>query len=101
MDIRGLGYVTALSTDLNQWREYGTQVLGMMEATESTDDVLLLKMDERAYRIAVEKSDSNGFGVSGWEVANQQAFDQAIVELETADVDVTSGTEAEALIRKV
>ncbi|MET4693431.1 VOC family protein [Endozoicomonas lisbonensis] len=91
MDIRGLGYVTALSTDLEQWREYAIQVLGLMIAPESTDDVLLLKLDERCFRIAVEKSDRDGFGVSGWEVADQQAFDQAVAGLEAADVDVLPG----------
>ena len=101
MDIRGLGYVTALSTDLEQWREYGTKVLGLMEAAESTDDLLLLKLDERAYRIAVEKSDRNGFGTSGWEVADQQAFDQAVSELEAADVDTSLGSEEEIQARKV
>ena len=101
MDIRGLGYVTALSTDLEQWREYATRVLGLMVAPESTDDLLLLKLDERCYRIAVEKSDRDGFGVSGWEVADQQAFDQAVAGLEAADVDVAPGTEDEIQARRV
>lgn len=101
MDIRGLGYVIAQATDLEQWRKYGTQVLGLMEAPESTDDTLFLKLDERAYRIAVEKSDRNSFGVSGWEVANLAAFEQAVSELEAADVDITLGMEAEAQLRKV
>ena len=30
MDIRGLGYVTLLSSDLAQWRHYASQVLGMI-----------------------------------------------------------------------
>ncbi|WP_062269324.1 VOC family protein [Endozoicomonas arenosclerae] len=101
MDIRGLGYVTVESTDLAKWQEYGTQVLGLMEHEASDENTLLLKMDERNYRIAVEKSDRDGYGASGWEVANKAAFEQAITELEAADVQVTVGTEEEAAARKV
>ena len=101
MDIRGLGYVIAESTDLSQWHEYGTQVLGMMEAADSSDELLLLKLDDRPFRIAVQKSDRDGFGSSGWEVVNPEAFEQAITELEAAGVEVIRGNAAEIASRKV
>jgi 3,4-dihydroxy-9,10-secoandrosta-1,3,5(10)-triene-9,17-dione 4,5-dioxygenase len=48
MDIRGLGYVSVLSSDLNHWREYASQVLGMIVAAGPLgSEVLYLKMDER------------------------------------------------------
>ncbi|WP_137820695.1 VOC family protein [Pseudomonas sp. 2FG] len=102
MDIRGLGYVTVLSSDLDRWREYATQVLGMMAAAgPQADELLYLKMDERHYRILVERSDKDGYGASGWEVAGKAAFEQAIVELEQADVPVQRGSAALASLRKV
>ncbi|GAA4888318.1 VOC family protein [Ferrimonas pelagia] len=106
MDIRGLGYVIADSTDINQWREYGTQVLGMMEAPNSAQiapdgDVVFLKMDDRPYRILVRQSDRDGYGASGWEVANGAAFEQALTELAQADIPVIRGSEAQIAQRQV
>ncbi|WP_236208598.1 VOC family protein [Pseudomonas tohonis] len=99
MDIRGLGYVTVASTDLQRWQRYATDVLGMM--VEATAERLFLKMDERAYRILVERADRDGYGACGWEVAGKAQFEQAIVELQAADVQVQCGSAAEAAARKV
>lgn len=101
MDIRGLGYVTLLSSDLAQWRQYASQVLGMMVAGSDDDERLYLKMDERHYRILVEKSTENGFGACGWEVPGKAALEHAVNVLEQADVQVTRGTVAQAEVRKV
>ena len=102
MDIRGLGYVTLLSSDLAQWRHYASQVLGMMVvAGADEEERLFLKMDDRAYRILVEKSERDGFGACGWEVAGKAAFEQAIADLQYADVQVERGTAAQAGLRKV
>jgi len=94
MDIRGLGYVTLLSSDLVQWRHYASQVLGMMVSGD--DELLYLKMDERHYRVLVQNSAENGFGACGWEVAGKAALEQAVSELQQAAVQVTRGTAAEA-----
>ncbi|WP_271103867.1 VOC family protein [Pseudomonas tohonis] len=99
MDIRGLGYVTVASTDLQRWQRYATDVLGMM--VEAGTERLLLKMDERAYRILVERADRDGFGACGWEVAGKAQFEQAIAELQAADVQVQRGDAAEAAARRV
>ena len=101
MDIRGLGYLTAESTDLDKWREFGTQVLGLQEHEASDENTLYLKMDERNYRITVEKTDRDCYGVSGWEVANKEAFETAVKELETADIDIALGSAEEAEARMV
>ncbi|TWC38616.1 3,4-dihydroxy-9,10-secoandrosta-1,3,5(10)-triene-9,17-dione 4,5-dioxygenase [Pseudomonas sp. SJZ079] len=102
MDIRGLGYVTVLSSDLKRWRDYATQVLGMMAAAgPQADELLYLKMDERPYRILVEKSTQDGYGACGWELAGKAAFEQALVELAQADVPVQRGSAVQAEVRKV
>ena len=65
MTIQSLGYIGVNSTDLGQWQTYGTQVLGLQDVTDqySKDgNSLLLKMDERPFRMIIEKSDVDGFG---------------------------------------
>lgn len=85
MDIRGLAYVVAESTDLPAWRRYGQDVLGMM-VQDSPAQGLRLKMDERQFRIAVESGARDAYVASGWEVQGPEAFQSALAVLEQHDV---------------
>jgi hypothetical protein len=66
IDIRGLAYVVAESTDLARWKTYAEGVLGMM--TRRAADGLYLKMDERQFRILVLPGARDAYVASGWEV---------------------------------
>ncbi|EOT7836650.1 VOC family protein [Pseudomonas aeruginosa] len=101
MDIRGLGYVTVLASDLERWRTYAGDVLGMMVDTAAPAGALYLKMDERHFRVLVLQAERDGYGASGWEVAGKAAFEQALAELQAADVQVSRGSAADAGLRKV
>ncbi len=90
IDIRGLAYVVAESTDLKRWRSYAEGVLGMM-TDASPDGGLYIKMDERQFRIAVRPGARDAYDASGWEVRDQAAFDRAIESLEQAQVKFEPG----------
>ena len=86
MDIRGLGYVTAESTDLEQWRQYGTQVLGMMLAEDSDANTLycyrtgllwqvIASYDHGLFSFIRFKGEGESSSVS------RKTFDQSIGEL--------------------
>lgn len=91
MNIHSLGYIGVHSTDPSQWQEYGTKVLGMMDVTEklssNPSEQVFLKMDDRPYRIFVDKAEQDSYFVSGWEVAGPDQFEQAIATLEKHKVD--------------
>lgn len=89
-DIRGLAYIVAETTDLGKWREYAEQVLGMMACT-APDGALHLKMDERQFRIAVQRGERDAYVATGWEVASQAAFAVAVDALRAAGVEVALG----------
>ncbi|RSS57294.1 VOC family protein [Streptomyces sp. WAC01280] len=101
MDIRALGYLRLETTDLDAWRRYALDVLGMVQATGTTDDTLLLRVDDRAYRIAIQAGDSDRLLAAGWEVANAAALTEAAAELEAAGVAVKSADDAELAERRV
>lgn len=88
MDIRGLAYVVAETTDLAKWKNYAEQVLGMMTVA-APDGGLYVRMDERQFRFAVEPGQRNAYVASGWEVQNQQAFEAAVQTLRDAKVEFT------------
>ena len=74
MEIRGLAYVVAESSDLDRWNVYARDVLGMM-AIPAADGTLLIKMDDRQFRFQVQSGNNDRYVASGWEVGNKPAFD--------------------------
>ena len=84
MKIHSLGYIGVNSTDPSRWAEYGSNVLGMMDVTAqlANDDSVYLKMDDRPWRILVQKSDQDSYAFSGWEVAGEDDFTAALHTLE-------------------
>ena len=66
--VRSLGYAIVSATDLDAWKEFAADLLGL-QVVEHTADRLLLRMDEKAYRLDVRRSDTDEVSVLGWEVA--------------------------------
>jgi 2,3-dihydroxybiphenyl 1,2-dioxygenase len=87
MEIRALGYIAIGAVDLQAWSDFGSQVLGMMTDTAASGD-LLLRTDERPYRIRIRPSDAERLDAVGWEVAGREALDVAAEELEKAGTAV-------------
>lgn len=87
IDIRGLAYVVAETTDLAGWKSYAEGVLGAMTAA-APGGGLYVKFDERQFRIAVLAGKRDAYVASGWEVAGEQAFADAVATLEQADVEL-------------
>ncbi len=100
IDIRGLAYVVAESQDPSRWKTFGEQVLGAMVA-DAPEGGVHLKLDERPFRIAVNRGSADCYMASGWEVADQPAFDAGINDLQRAGVTPTRATPPELATRKV
>lgn len=90
MDVRGLAYVVVDSVDPHQWIAFGENVLGM-QAVKTADGGVRLKMDERTARYYVRPAQSDRYAISGWEVANETAFETAKNDLQRAGVSFAEG----------
>jgi 3,4-dihydroxy-9,10-secoandrosta-1,3,5(10)-triene-9,17-dione 4,5-dioxygenase len=88
------------STDVDAWRSFGPDVLGM-QTSDGPGGQLLLRMDDRPYRIAIVPSDADRVLASMFEVRDRQAFDVARRELEEAGVAVKEGSADDAAARQV
>lgn len=95
MQVQRLGYLIIESTNLDEWRKFGTEILGMAVGKRSTDDTLHLRMDDQPFRIAVVAGSEDGLQYSGWQVANRAALEQLTnhlsetgVVVERADAEV-------------
>ncbi|MGV8805901.1 MAG: VOC family protein [Polaromonas sp.] len=100
MNISGLAYVVAETTDLTKWKTYAEGVLGMMTAP-APDGGLYVRMDERQFRFAVQPGARDAYVVSGWEVTGRADFDHALQVLRDAGVEVVMGDTAHCRLRCV
>ena len=102
MRIRSLGYVCIEATDLGQWREFGTNVVGMMLATTMPDDGnLYLKMDERPFRLAIQPGEQDRLLLCGWELYDATELAAARQRLKQAGVEFEEGSGEECAARRV
>lgn len=102
MKIKSLGYLWIESTDIARWREYGTGILGLMEAPGMPPDGnLYLRMDARPYRFAVFPGERDRLAWAGWELAGAAEFEAAIGELDAAGLSFEHGSADEARQRRV
>ncbi len=98
--IDALGYIVAQSTDVSKWQQYAEQILGMSTAP-APGGGLYIKMDDRAFRIAVQPGAEDRYLASGWQVLDRDDFDAVVSALQDADVAVDPGSEEQIAARQV
>src|SRR3954463_15690987 len=89
MALQALGYVGFGSSALDDWRQFGTGLVGL-QAIERSPSLLAFRMDDRKQRIVVDRALPEGSPFFGWEVADAAALDALAAMLEAAEVDVVS-----------
>jgi 3,4-dihydroxy-9,10-secoandrosta-1,3,5(10)-triene-9,17-dione 4,5-dioxygenase len=96
-----LGYALISASDLSQWKSFAVDLLGLQLA-EQTDDRMLLRMDEKSYRLDIRKTPQNG-GVTtlGWEVAGPRELTELSASLEAAGFGIKPADEATIAERMV
>jgi 2,3-dihydroxybiphenyl 1,2-dioxygenase len=100
MPLQALGYVGFGSAALDDWRQFGTGLVGL-QAVERSPSLLTFRMDDRKQRIVVDKSLPDGGRFFGWEVADADALDALAARLEQAQIDVTAEPQTLADNRRV
>ena len=100
MPLRALGYAGFGSAALDDWRQFGTGLVGL-QAVERSASLLAFRMDDRKQRIVIDRAMPEGSRFLGWEVADAAALDRLAARLEQAGVDVTAEPQTLADIRRV
>ncbi len=98
--LQGLGYAGFGSDRLDDWRQFGTSLVGL-QAVERGPQLLAFRMDDRKQRIVIDRSMADGARFFGWEVADRAALDALAAKLEAAHIDVTSEPQTLADARRV
>lgn len=98
--IQALAYVVVESANLQAWRDYAEQVLGMA-AVDAPDGGLWLKMDERDFRLAIVPGTQDRYQASGLLAVDEARFHSAIDALQAAGIAVEPGSSELAAARRV
>ncbi len=99
--IKSLSYVGFLSPEPAQWRNFAPRVLGAEVVSAAADEAVRLRVDDAAWRIAIEPGVSNQLNYVGWDVGSQPLLDAAAAALEAAGVTVHAGDDQLAAARNV
>jgi 2,3-dihydroxybiphenyl 1,2-dioxygenase len=100
MPLQALGYAGFGSAALDDWRQFGTGLVGL-QAVERSSSLLAFRMDDRKQRIVIDRSMPEGARFFGWEVADAAALDTLAARLEQAEVAVIAEPQALADTRRV
>lgn len=96
----GLGYAIVSATDLPAWKAFACDLLGLQPA-EETADRLLLRMDEKSYRIDIRRGQTDGVATLGWEVAGEKELGEIARALESQGYAVKAADTAALSERRV
>jgi 2,3-dihydroxybiphenyl 1,2-dioxygenase len=100
MAVQALGYVGFGSAALDDWRQFGTGLVGL-QAVERSASLLAFRMDDRKQRIVIDRSMPEGERFFGWEVADAAALEKLAARLEQHQIGVTAEPKALADARRV
>ena len=100
MALLGLGYAGFGSDALDDWRQFGTGLVGL-QAVERGNSLLAFRMDDRKQRIVIDRALAEGSRFFGWEVTDAAALDALAARLEAAGVAVTAEPPTLADARRV
>jgi len=99
--IASLGYVGVASPRAREFESFGPEILGTPLWRDGGDDAVRLRLDERAYRLAVHPGERDQLLYIGWEVAGPGKFDEAIRDLERHEVAAERADASAARARHV
>ncbi len=100
MAVQALGYAGFGSAALEDWRQFGTGLVGL-QAVERSSSLLAFRMDDRKQRIVIDRAMPEGARFFGWEVADATALDALAARLEQAEIEVTAEPQTLADTRRV
>ncbi|MGB6554289.1 MAG: VOC family protein [Candidatus Binataceae bacterium] len=101
IQVTELGYIGFGVKDLNEWKQFAVNVLGMEVIDDGESDRCYLRMDYWHHRIALHADPSDDLMYLGFRVAGGEEFREMQNQLKEAGIKFIVGSEAEASERQV
>ena len=100
-DVRRLAYIEIEAKDLQAWRTFAQDVLCAQVVPGDSPDTLLLRMDDRVFRVALKQGPMDDICALGLELDNQQAFERTRNALQAAGHLPVMATQEQRVARGV
>ena len=100
VDLAGLSYLGVRVPDVEGFRDFATEVIGLMPSRVERSDAVFLTADDRTWRVAVHEGDP-GLAYAGFEVQDAAAFGATVAALQDAGAEIHTGTAEELETRAV
>jgi len=101
MAVSQLAYLGIGVSDMNAWKTFATDILGMQIIERADDGTVYLRMDENHHRIALHPSGEDDVLYIGLQTPTMAAYDASKAALKAAGVSMTQGTPAEIAHRRL
>ncbi|MCD4524210.1 VOC family protein [Nocardioides sp. cx-173] len=102
MTVHSLGYLRLESTDLEAWKVFAGDFLGLMPAAAEGDASLRYRMDHyHPPRLVVSPGAENKMTAMGYDVTNRRELLRLVEAVEAVGIKVTAGTPEECEDRRV
>ena len=96
------GYLRIAAQDTTAWMDFGTGVLGLMEAPrEDSQGVRFLRMDDHPFRFMIESGDTDKLIAAGLEYPTEATWQSTLDALKSAGHAVAAGSAEDAQRRCV
>jgi 2,3-dihydroxybiphenyl 1,2-dioxygenase len=89
--VHSLGYVGVGISDIEAWKRYATEVVGLQIGEELADGTVILRADAYKRRLVLHPTGEDDLLYVGWEVNNRTSLDALRDKLKSADVPFTEG----------
>jgi len=92
MKVRSLGYIGIESNNLQAWREFCSEFLGLMEVSEDSGS-LRFKMDQQSWRLAIEPGEKEDLAYIGFHARNRDQLAAICEQLSALGYPLTEDAE--------
>jgi 3,4-dihydroxy-9,10-secoandrosta-1,3,5(10)-triene-9,17-dione 4,5-dioxygenase len=99
--ILSLGYLRLEATDLEAWKTFAGDFLGLMPVHAEGDESLRYRMDDYPPRFVISPGAKARAAAIGFEVLNDRDLKRMVAKVEEAGIKVSEGSEEEAEDRRV
>ncbi|MER2220323.1 MAG: glyoxalase, partial [Rhodococcus sp. (in: high G+C Gram-positive bacteria)] len=89
--IQELSYIGVASPRAEDWRKYGTGLLGAKLSPDGPDGAIRLAVDDVNYRIAVHPGKVDEFLYAGWAMANESDLHSFAAHLDRSGITLHYG----------
>ena len=79
-ELQNLAYVVVAASDLEAWRSYATDVIGLGTVDTDAGD-LGLRMDDHPWRLLIESGEDNDLTHAGWDLGSDADLDEYVAAL--------------------